>query len=286
MVDTRRIAVGALGASPSGAGNEDRDPPPPPPPSYTAEQFFAQFLGSQCNMEAMQQNMEAALCNIADNTHRGMNQGGHEVNQYSTFKDFMDTKPPIFKEAAELLEANEWINTMEKKFCLLRLTETLKTEYVAHQLQGPIGIWWSHHRNTYPTNAQITWAQFTTAFCGNYIPLGLMAMKVGEFMKLTQGTKTMTEYLHAFNNLSRYATEFVDTETKKIASFKRGIGPKMLKSVGTSTRIVFNDFISDCLTQENNNNLYAASKNRKRAFESRSFIDKSSYGKSSSVPSA
>jgi hypothetical protein len=39
-------------------------------------------------MEAMQQNMEVALCNIADNTHRGLNQGSHEVNQYSTFRDF------------------------------------------------------------------------------------------------------------------------------------------------------------------------------------------------------
>jgi hypothetical protein len=212
--------------------------------------------------------MEVALCNIADNTRRELNQGGREVNQYSTFKDFMDTEPPIFKEAAEPLEANEWINTMEQKFCVLRLTKVLKTEYASHQLQGPAGIWWSHHRTTFPANAQITWEQFTTAFCGNYIPPGLMAMKVGEFMKLTQGTQTMTEYLHAFNNLSRYASEFVNTDTKKIASFKRGLNPKILKSVGTSIRMVFNDFISDCLTQENNNNLYTASKNRKRAFES------------------
>jgi len=31
-------------------------------------------------MEQMQQNMEAALRNIADNTHCGANPGGHEVN--------------------------------------------------------------------------------------------------------------------------------------------------------------------------------------------------------------
>jgi hypothetical protein len=101
-----------------------------------------------------------------------------------------------------------------------------------------------------------------------YISLGLMAMKVAEFMRLTQGTKSTTEYLHAFNNLSRYASEFVNTDAKKIASFKRGLSPKMLKSIGTSTRTVFNDFISDSLTQENNNNIYTASKSRKRAFES------------------
>jgi hypothetical protein len=62
-----------------------------------------------------------------------------------------------------------------------------------------------------------------------------MAMKVGEFMRLTQGTRMMKEYLHAFNNLSRYAPEFVNTDAKKIASFKRGLNPKMLKTMDTSS---------------------------------------------------
>ena len=90
-------------------------------------------------MEQMQRNREEALRNIADNTRRGDNPGGREVNQYSSFKDFMDTKPPIFKEALEPLEVDEWINTMEQKFRLLRMTEELKVEYAAHQLQGPAG---------------------------------------------------------------------------------------------------------------------------------------------------
>jgi hypothetical protein len=133
MVDTRRTTIRSSGQGASGVGNEDPLPPPPPPP-LTTEQFFAQFLGSQRNMENMKHNMEAALRSIAANTRRGPNPGGNEVNQYSTFKDFLDTKPPIFKEAAKPLEADEWINTMENKFCLLRLTESLKTKYAAHQL--------------------------------------------------------------------------------------------------------------------------------------------------------
>jgi hypothetical protein len=41
----------------------------------------------------------------------------------------------------------------------------------------------------------------------------------------------------------------------------------MLKTMGTGTRATFNAYISDCLTQENNNNNYSVSKSRKRAFE-------------------
>jgi hypothetical protein len=93
-------------------------------------------------------------------------------------------------------------------------------------------------------------------------------MKLGEFLFMNQGTKTVTQYLHAFNNPSQYASDMVNTDAKKIASFKRGLNPKMMKHVGTNTRTGFNDFGSDCLKKEKNNNVYAASKTRKRAFES------------------
>jgi hypothetical protein len=54
-------------------------------------------------MKALQCEMRESLRNIANNTR----QGGREANHYSSFKDFMDTKPPIFKEAVEPLEADE-----------------------------------------------------------------------------------------------------------------------------------------------------------------------------------
>jgi hypothetical protein len=95
----------------------------------------------------------------------------------------MDTRLPIFKEATEPLDAEEWINTREDKFRVLRLAEVLKTEYAAHQLQGPAGMWSKHHRTTFPPNAQI--------FRGVYIPPGLVEMKLGEFLALNQGTKTV-----------------------------------------------------------------------------------------------
>jgi hypothetical protein len=41
-----------------------------------------------------------------------------------------------------------------------------------------------------------------------------------------------------------------------------------MKHVGTNIRTGFNDIVSDCLKQEKNNNVYAAFKTRKRAFES------------------
>ena len=60
-----------------------------------------------------------------------------------------------------------------------------------------------------------------------------MRMKAAEFMKLTLGTKIDTEYMHAFN-LSKYAPAFIDTEEKKIESFKTGLGTKLMKTMANS----------------------------------------------------
>ena len=73
--------------------------------------------------------------------------------------------------------------------------------------------------------------------------------------------------MHAFNNLSRYAPGFVDTEEKKIKSFKRGLSTKLMKTMANSKCTTNNEFISDALTQENHNNLHAAAKGRKRVAE-------------------
>jgi hypothetical protein len=111
---------------------------------------------------------------------------------------------------------------MEDKFHVLRLTEVLKTEYAAHHLQGPAGMWWKHHHTTFPPNAQISWREFTEAFRGVYIPSGLVEMKLGEFLELNQGNKTITQYLHAINNLCRYAPDMVDKMLRKLLASREG----------------------------------------------------------------
>jgi hypothetical protein len=95
-----------------------------------------------------------------------------------------------------------------------------------------------------------------------------MAIKHTEFMKLTQGDKSVTEYLHAFISLSRYALEFVNTEVKKIASFKRGLCPKLMKDMCNSKCVTFNEFVSDTILQENCNAVYVVSKSREKSYES------------------
>ena len=66
-------------------------------PSISTNEFFAQFLGNQ---RAMEETLRLIMQNTA-HTHQQLQ--GPKPNQNSLFKDFQDTKPPIFKEAKEPL---------------------------------------------------------------------------------------------------------------------------------------------------------------------------------------
>jgi hypothetical protein len=135
---------------------EDEEQPPPPPPPPTLAELMQTVVEGQCLLAEV---MRQLVNRDARHGHQGL-----EPNQYSDFKDFLDTKPPLFKEAKEPLQAEEWLNTIKQKFRLLHLTDELKIEYASHQLHGPTGIWWSHYHSTLPPNVQINWDQFKVAF--------------------------------------------------------------------------------------------------------------------------
>jgi hypothetical protein len=59
----------------------------------------------------------------------------------SSYSYFLATHPPVFADAADPLEVDSWLHTMESKFGLLHYTEYKKTLYVAHQLRGSGGAW-------------------------------------------------------------------------------------------------------------------------------------------------
>ena len=59
----------------------------------------------------------------------------------------------------------------------------------------------------------------------------------------------------------------LNTDAKKIANFKRGLGPKLMKTLANNKSETYNEFVSDALTQETHNSICATSKSCKRAFE-------------------
>jgi hypothetical protein len=67
------------------------------------------------------------------------------------------------------------------------------------------------------------WNEFKARFRNHYVPHGTMKLKKKEFTNLRQGSMTVNEYLNSFIQLSRYATEDINTDEKKRDMFLEGL---------------------------------------------------------------
>jgi hypothetical protein len=78
----------------------------------------------------------------------------------------------------------------------------------------------------------MVWNDFVRLFREHHIPNSVMKLKRQEFMSLQQRNLSVTEYLHKFTELSRYAPYEVDTDEKKQDSFLRGLDPELRTVIG------------------------------------------------------
>ena len=187
---------------------------------------LADAITALVNMTAKNSCLLHEIAQSNQNQMHG-NRGRHHNRQEATYVDFTDTRPPVFTKADEPLEANDWLRTMEQKFDLIPCTEYQKPAFAAQQLRGAASAWWANLVAMQPAGIPITWAEFCTAFRAHYIPEGVMAMKLDEFLALKQGDQTVMQYVGRFNHLSQYASEHVNTDAKKKRWFMRGLNTKL-----------------------------------------------------------
>jgi histone deacetylase complex regulatory component SIN3 len=95
-------------------------------------------------------------------------------------------------------------------------TDHEKVLFVTHQLFGTIENWWETYCNTHSDVDSIMWNEFKARFCNHYVLCNTMKLKKKEFTNLRQGSMTVNEDLNSFIQLSRYATEDIDTDEKKM----------------------------------------------------------------------
>ncbi len=153
-------------------------------------------------------------------------QGNNNVNPpppQNKLADFLRVKPPTFSSTTNPVEAGDWLHAVEKKLELLQCTDQEKVVFASHQLQGSASEWWDHFRMNRAEGQPITWAEFTEAFKKTHIPVGVVALKKREFRALKQKDRTVTEYLHEFNRLARYAPEDVRTDEERQEKFLEGL---------------------------------------------------------------
>jgi hypothetical protein len=113
------------------------------------------------------------------------------------------------------MEAEDWLKGVEKKLVITQCMDREKVLFAMHQLFGTATNWWEMYCNMHANVDSIMWNEFKACFRTHYVPCGTMKLKKKEFTDLKQGSMIVNEYLNSFIQLSRYATEDINTDEKK-----------------------------------------------------------------------
>jgi hypothetical protein len=149
--------------------------------------------------------------------------------------DFLRLKPPTFAGSSNPLDVDDWLRTVKRKLEAIGCPKNQRVQLAAHQLSGMALAWWDTFNVTI---RDATWAEFETAFREHHVPQGLVQLKEDEFRELTQDWRSVSEYVHKFTELARYAPDDVSTEGKKMAHFLKGLRPEL------KTILASQDFLS------------------------------------------
>ncbi|XP_052159447.1 uncharacterized protein LOC127776933 [Oryza glaberrima] len=217
--------------------------PSPPPENPTVTQMMTMMV------QQMQQHHHQVLQQVQQNQ-----QFAPPPSHLSKLLDFLRIQPPTFSSTTNPMEANGWLRAIEKKLNLLQCNDQEKIAFATLQLQGPASAWWDNYVVTHLDATEVTWAEFCQSFRKAQIPEGIMAQQKREFRALQQGTGTVTEYLHEFNHLARYAPEDVRTDAEKQEKFLFGLDDELTNQLISGVYEDFEKLVDKAIRQEEQRN--------------------------------
>lgn len=144
-------------------------PPPPPPPSHppSTKQIMRMF----------EERRNIDLIELLKSVQAMVGQNGNQNGHHSKLSYFQRIKPPSFSQVIDPLEADDWLQTIEKKLEIARTEEADKVPFATHYLEGAAAIWWDNDKAMWPADEEITRNKFKDHFRNYHIPAGIMNVK-------------------------------------------------------------------------------------------------------------
>jgi hypothetical protein len=130
----------------------------------------------------------------------------------------------VFKGTTDPFEAEAWVKRMEKLFTTMGCTDDQRVTFAAFMLEGEADVWWTEEQRLLcGTSRQITWEVFLETFYEHYFPASTREQLESEFLRFTQGNKTVTQYEARFTELVRYAPHIAVDGPSKCRRFLEGL---------------------------------------------------------------
>src|ERR1041385_4564682 len=229
--------------------NRSDDNPPPPP---SAEEIMMEAAKNRRDQTRLLELIE-------QNTAR-------QRNVVVILQDFILLKPPVFRCSSEPLEADDWLRSIECKLETAHVAPNDRVMFAVYFLEGAAGEWWENYAAMQPEGHVVTWHQFRDAFRGYHILDEMMERKKEEFCNLTQGDRSIHEYMTEFNHLARYAQEEISTVARKQARFRKGLSPIIRHDHNLHEFVNFEDLVNRSFRAEYGNEVFEESRKHAREF--------------------
>ncbi|XP_074355769.1 uncharacterized protein LOC141695421 [Apium graveolens] len=148
---------------------------------------------------------------------------GQDRDGQTMFDRFMKQRPNCFKEAKTPMDAEAWIDHMEKIFRVLECSEVEMARFATYRLEGDANTWWksvvASHAPGYENT--LTWQVFKTQFDQRYFPASIREEYVREYQSITQrDDESVADFQVRFQRLAGYARSVAGSEADKIMKFK------------------------------------------------------------------
>jgi hypothetical protein len=75
------------------------------------------------------------------------------------------------------MDADDWLNTVEKKLQVVECNNREKVLFASHQLIGLATDWWDEYVEAHEEPESINWNEFKMAFRSHHVPQGVMKLK-------------------------------------------------------------------------------------------------------------
>ncbi|KAI5345183.1 hypothetical protein L3X38_013060 [Prunus dulcis] len=184
--------------------------PPPPPSPPAGEHDGGNDLDLRHLLSQFTRTVSIAL-------------QGRRNTEGSDIKRVKELGANEFHGSADPAEADAWLTDVERIFEVLQCPDRDRVRLAAFLLKGNAYHWRKAVRRGYANPAVLTWEEFQRVFFDQFYPHSYKNEKKSEFLHLRQGSMSVLEYEHKFNELSRFAPELVTTEEDRCTRFEEGL---------------------------------------------------------------
>jgi hypothetical protein len=167
------------------------------------------------------------------------------------------------------MDAEDWLMDTERKLKAVGANDEEKVRYVVHLLSGPAASWWDNEVTLQLSEKVFSWEEFKEKFRTFHVPESVVELKRREFEDLKQGSSSMMSYIKEFTRLSRYTSDEVSTDNKRVKRFLRGLDPYAMMQMKLTKPHNFQDLMDTTITWENDYRLVQLSRQKKAKTEAK-----------------